>query len=188
MSIGNVRNSVRQAHRGAVVSIAFLAIPKSTSSYSTSRACYSQCSILATKEDSEDPDFRNFRRQIFHSSLLQILSSLRPGMTTPEVVQCPNNHFQRAVYGVGPYIANYPEQVLLSCIVQGWCPRYVFEVVQSVNGWESNFSSAAQPTNLRSWIPTKLQSTNLVITQRDLWNFSLFVTFGLDTASLELQL
>ena len=23
------------------------------------------------------------------------------------------------------YIADYPEQVLLSCIVQGWCPRYI---------------------------------------------------------------
>jgi len=29
------------------------------------------------------------------------------------------------MYGVGPYIADYPEQVLISGIVQGWCPKYV---------------------------------------------------------------
>lgn len=29
------------------------------------------------------------------------------------------------IWGIGPYIADYPEQVLLSCIVQGWCARYV---------------------------------------------------------------
>jgi hypothetical protein len=46
-------------------------------------------------------------------------------MTTPEVVKCPDGHFRRAVYGLGPYIADYPEQVWLSGIVQGWCPKYV---------------------------------------------------------------
>jgi hypothetical protein len=24
---------------------------------------------------------------------------------------------------LGPYIADYPEQTLLTCVVQGWCPR-----------------------------------------------------------------
>ncbi|KAJ6598504.1 hypothetical protein B0H10DRAFT_1959424 [Mycena sp. CBHHK59/15] len=31
--------------------------------------------------------------------------------------------FPRVIYGLGPYIADYPEQVLLTSIVQGWCPR-----------------------------------------------------------------
>jgi hypothetical protein len=44
-------------------------------------------------------------------------------MTTPEVVRCPDGHFRRAIYGLGPYIADYPEQALLACIVQGWCPK-----------------------------------------------------------------
>ena len=47
-------------------------------------------------------------------------------MTVPEVVRCSDGHFQHAIYGLGPYIADYPEQVLLTCVVQGWCPRYVF--------------------------------------------------------------
>lgn len=46
-------------------------------------------------------------------------------MTTPEITLCPDGHFRRAIYGIGPYIADYPEQVLLSCVVQGWCPRYL---------------------------------------------------------------
>ena len=46
-------------------------------------------------------------------------------MTTPEVVRCPDGHFRRVIYGLGPYIADYPEQALLACIVQGWCPKCV---------------------------------------------------------------
>ena len=55
-----------------------------------------------------------------------MLESLKPYMTKPEVVRCPDGHFRRAVYGLGPYIADYPEQALLACIVQNWCPKYVF--------------------------------------------------------------
>ncbi|KAI0245554.1 hypothetical protein BJV78DRAFT_1137758 [Lactifluus subvellereus] len=44
-------------------------------------------------------------------------------MTTPKVVLCPDGHYRHAIYGLGPYIADYPEQALLACIVQGWCPK-----------------------------------------------------------------
>ena len=64
-----------------------------------------------------------FRRQLFHCSLARILQSLQPGMTTPEVVRCPDGHFRRVIYGIGPYIADYLEQSLVSAIVQGWCPK-----------------------------------------------------------------
>lgn len=53
----------------------------------------------------------------------KILKSLKPGLTIPEVVHCPDSHFRHAVYGIGPYIGDYPEQVLLACIVQNWCPK-----------------------------------------------------------------
>jgi hypothetical protein len=46
-------------------------------------------------------------------------------MTKPEIVRTPDGHFRRIVISLGPYIADYPEQALLSCVVQGWCPRYV---------------------------------------------------------------
>lgn len=81
---------------------------------------------LATHEHRNDARFRKFRRQFFHTSLETILGSLKPGMTTPEVVRFPDGHFRRVVYGLGPYIADYPEQALLACIVQNWCAKYVF--------------------------------------------------------------
>ncbi|KAI0245225.1 hypothetical protein BJV78DRAFT_1277481 [Lactifluus subvellereus] len=93
-SIGNVHNNIRRAHLGALVLVGFLAIPKTDNAHASSAK------------------FRKFRRQLFHSSLSKILESLRPGMTTPEVTNLR----------LGPYIADYPEQVLLTCIVQGWCP------------------------------------------------------------------
>ncbi|KAJ7911399.1 hypothetical protein B0H13DRAFT_1614643, partial [Mycena leptocephala] len=41
----------------------------------------------------------------------------------PRVTRCADGHFRGVVYELGPYIAYYPEQALLTCIVQGWCPR-----------------------------------------------------------------
>ena len=80
--------------------------------------------LVANREHTKDSDFRMFRHQLFHTSLSHILSSLRPAMSEPEVIKCGDGIYRHVVYGLGPYIANYPEQVLISGIVQGWCPRY----------------------------------------------------------------
>ncbi|KAF9489865.1 hypothetical protein BDN71DRAFT_1400860 [Pleurotus eryngii] len=103
--IGNVHNNVRRAHRDAVSLIALLAIPKTSREYQN------------------NADFRKFRRQLFHTSLYHILRSLQPYMTCPRVSKCSDGHFRRAIYSLGPYIADYPEQALLACIVSGWCPK-----------------------------------------------------------------
>ncbi|KIL57076.1 hypothetical protein M378DRAFT_1031569 [Amanita muscaria Koide BX008] len=105
LSIGNLHNNIRRAHRGGVMLIGFLAIAKTEKQYSNSA------------------EFRRFRRQLFHTSLARILSPLQPGMSVPEVVLCADGHYRWAIYGLGPYIADYPEQVLISGIVQNWCPR-----------------------------------------------------------------
>lgn len=47
-------------------------------------------------------------------------------MTSPEVVRFGDGHYRRVIYGLGPYIADYEEQVLLACIVRNWCPKCVF--------------------------------------------------------------
>ncbi|KAF9218822.1 hypothetical protein BS17DRAFT_863841 [Gyrodon lividus] len=107
LSIGNVRNNVRRAHRDALVLIGFLAIRKTT------------------KEHASDAAFCKFRRQLFHSSLSAILQPLKPAMTMPEVVKFGDGHFRRVIYGLGPYITDYKEQALLACIVRGWCARYI---------------------------------------------------------------
>ena len=43
----------------------------------------------------------------------------------PEIVHCPDGHYQLTIYSIRPYIADYPEQALLSFIVQGWCPKSI---------------------------------------------------------------
>jgi hypothetical protein len=48
-------------------------------------------------------------------------------MTKPEVVQCPDHHFRRVLWGLAVYIADYMEQVLVACIVQYWCVRCVID-------------------------------------------------------------
>ncbi len=83
---------------------------------------YANLVVKATKSYSNCADFCQFRRQLFHASLATIFSSLKPG-TQPEVAKFPDGHFWRIIWGIGPY--DYPEQVLLSCIVQGWCAQYV---------------------------------------------------------------
>ncbi|RPD70597.1 hypothetical protein L226DRAFT_547722 [Lentinus tigrinus ALCF2SS1-7] len=104
MSIGNMHNNVRRAHRDSVVLVAFLAIPK------------------AERKDADSSVFRKFHRQLLHTSLSAIFEPLRPGMTVPEVVRCPDAHFRKAIWSFAAYIADYMEQVVVSCIVQGWCP------------------------------------------------------------------
>jgi hypothetical protein len=119
-SIGNIHNNVRRAHGNGLILIAFLAIPKST--FLSPSSWWNQIKkVLANKKFRSDTRFKKFQRQLFHSSISKILQSLKPGMTKPDIVLCPDGHFRRIIYGIGPYIADYPEQALIACIVQGWC-------------------------------------------------------------------
>ena len=79
--------------------------------------------MTADKEYADDDKFRTFRRQLFHTSIAHIFRTLHDGMTTPKVRLCADGHYQRVVYSLGPYIADYPEQVLLTCVVNNWCPK-----------------------------------------------------------------
>ena len=60
-----------------------------------------------------------------------ILSTLKPAMSTPAVYRCSDGHFRRIIFGLGPFIADYPEQVMLAGVKQGWCPRYVLYLFTS---------------------------------------------------------
>jgi hypothetical protein len=44
-------------------------------------------------------------------------------MTEYEVLRCADGHFRRIIFGLGPYIADYEEQLVLSCTVKNWCPK-----------------------------------------------------------------
>ncbi|KAI6020741.1 hypothetical protein BKA83DRAFT_4464457 [Pisolithus microcarpus] len=93
LSIGNIRNKVHHAHHDGVVLITFLVIPHTD------------------------------KEHLFHASLVYILHNLKPAMSKPVVMQFGDRHYHHVVFSLGPYIADYEEQVLLACIVRGWCVK-----------------------------------------------------------------
>ncbi|KIJ13945.1 hypothetical protein PAXINDRAFT_13269 [Paxillus involutus ATCC 200175] len=107
LSIGNVQNNVRCAHRNAVILVGFLAITKTTKKYSG------------------DEHFRIFKKQLFHSSLSKVLETLKPGMTVLEIMMFVDGHYRKVIYGLGLYITDYEEQVVLAGIVWNWCGRCI---------------------------------------------------------------
>ncbi|KAF6753796.1 hypothetical protein DFP72DRAFT_813711, partial [Ephemerocybe angulata] len=150
LSIGNVHNGVRRAHRNAVVPIAFLAIPKGERKYDN------------------DADFRRFKRQLYHSTISAIFTSIKPHMSTPVVRRCPDGHFRRVIYDFASFIADYPEQVLLAGIVQGWCPRCTAQ--------PSNIDGSAGPRT-NELVDSLLNVDPELSTYQTLWD-----EYGLDTS------
>lgn len=121
--IGNIHNVAQYGHCNGVIPIGFLAIPKCWSCSIT--PFHSNICILAECKYDNNPEYCTFRWQLYHTSISAILMPLHCGMTTPVVCRCPDGHYWRVIYDLGPYIANYPEQVMLSGIISGLCPKYV---------------------------------------------------------------
>ncbi|KAF5331240.1 hypothetical protein D9611_013145 [Ephemerocybe angulata] len=118
LSIGNVHNTIRRAHRNAVVPIGFLAIPK------------------GDRQFDNDAAFRKFKRQLYHASISRILSPLKKGMSSPVVLRCPDGHYRRVDFELAAFIADYPEQVLLAGTVQNWCTchSYTANLMEKLDG------------------------------------------------------
>ncbi|KAJ6626343.1 hypothetical protein B0H10DRAFT_2304020 [Mycena sp. CBHHK59/15] len=104
-SPGVLTGPARRAHGNDILPVAFLAIPKTSKKHRTK------------------PAYQKFCQQMYHASLVLVFQPLKPFMETPEVVCCPDGHFRRVIYGLGPYIADYPEQVWLAAVIQNWCPK-----------------------------------------------------------------
>jgi hypothetical protein len=86
------------------------------------------CAVLvhvssASRDADDDEEFRTFRKQLYHAQIVKILEPLRPHMTEPVLMRCPDGYYRRVIFELGPFIADYPEQVYLAGIVQGWCPK-----------------------------------------------------------------
>lgn len=81
---------------------------------------------------------------MFHGCLKTILQTLRKYITKWDLVRCADDHFRRVVYGIGPYIADYPEQVLVAGIVNGWCPMYVNLLMSTVRSWKCRCDAHAK--------------------------------------------
>ncbi|KAF8903656.1 hypothetical protein CPB84DRAFT_1845636 [Gymnopilus junonius] len=105
ISPGDISNTAHRGHGNGVLPVAFLPIPK-TSKWQRKR-----------------PEFQRFCHQLYHQCLALVFEPLKPYMETYKVVKCPDGHFRCAIFGLGPYIADYPEQVWLGGIVSNWCPK-----------------------------------------------------------------
>lgn len=123
-SPGNLSNIACHSQGNALLPIVFLPIPKSMCIV---KVIFMVSNLLliaaASKWHWNKPAFQTFCRQLYHAFLAHIFEPLKHGMTTPEVVHCSNSHFHHTIYTLGPYIADYPEQVWPSGIVQNWCPK-----------------------------------------------------------------
>ena len=104
--------------------------------------------VLADREHDDTAEFRQFRQELFHASLTFVLESLRTGMTKLEVICYGNRHYRQTLFGLGPYIADYPEQALLACIVQGWCPKCTAcnKDIDGTRGWHTHKLTEAAMT------------------------------------------
>ncbi|RXW11157.1 hypothetical protein EST38_g14698, partial [Candolleomyces aberdarensis] len=92
MSAGNLTNLARRSHGNGVVPVGFLPIPK------------------VSKRQKKKKEYKTFARQLYHTCLQLIFEPLRRGMTTPEILRCPDGHYRRCIFNIGPVIADYPEQ------------------------------------------------------------------------------
>ncbi|KJA18005.1 hypothetical protein HYPSUDRAFT_145683 [Hypholoma sublateritium FD-334 SS-4] len=105
VSPGVITNTARHGHGVGVLPVAFLPIPKTS------------------KRQRKHTEFQLFCRQLYHRCLELVFEPLKAYMETYKVVRCPDGHFRRAIFSLGPYIADYPEQVWLTGIVSNWCPK-----------------------------------------------------------------
>ena len=124
-SPGNFINMAQWVHGMGVMPVAFLPIPKGKNYSMYSFDCCIYLSHLAQQKHHNKLAFLIFCCQLYHTCLMKIFKPLKAGMTSPEMIHCPDGHWQHAIYGLGPYIADYPKQVFLAGIVQNWCPKWV---------------------------------------------------------------
>ncbi|KAG7096151.1 hypothetical protein E1B28_006824 [Marasmius oreades] len=103
LSIGNLRNGARRGHHNGVIPVGFLAIPKADRKYD------------------KDSSYRVFKKQLYHACITAIFMSIEAAMRDPVIRICPDGYYRRIIYDLAAFIADYPEQVYLAGIMQGWC-------------------------------------------------------------------
>jgi Plavaka transposase len=116
---------MRRAHNNGTVVISFLSIPKGKLIFVLLSIVSLTDLVAADKEFRESAHFCKFWRQLFHESLERIFQDLKDAMSHPVSLKCPDGQYRHAIFSLGPYISDYPEQCHLACIVQGWCPKWV---------------------------------------------------------------
>lgn len=100
-----------------------VSLPFQKVGYTTFVPWQSLIQTAATRKEDNDAEFRTFKKKLYHASIAAILQPIKAAMTTPVVQRCPDGHLRRVIFDLAAFIADYPEQVMLAGIVQGWCPK-----------------------------------------------------------------
>ena len=103
--------------------IGFLPIPKGKDR--TIAVTLTLTHMAGARKDTDTEEFQQFKRTLLHEAIANILLPLKPFVSTPNVVRCPDQYFRCVLYGLGPHISDYPEQVTISWILTNWCSTYV---------------------------------------------------------------
>ena len=53
--------------------------------------------VIGARKDTDTEEFRRFKRTLIHRSIMNILLPIKPFMTTPDVVLCPDQYFRRVL-------------------------------------------------------------------------------------------
>ena len=105
--------------------------------------------MTGSQKDTNTEEFHDFKQHLFHSCLRTILKKLEQCMTKWDIVRCTNNHFCWVIDGIGPYIADYPKQVLVAGIMNSWCPVYVISLLAILSCFQ-NYRCDGPSTNLNT--------------------------------------
>jgi Plavaka transposase len=102
-------------------------------------------------QEEEEQAFQTFSRQLYHACIARIFAPLkRKWNESPRDCARPSadGHFRRAIYSIGPVIADYPEQVWLTCVVQD-CKSFntAFYITFTYNGLLMPARCFAKPSN-----------------------------------------
>ena len=129
LSISNIQNHMRRAHKNALIIIGFLPILKGK--FLTKLSYNLGSHILGARKDTDTEEFHHFKRTLTHGSIAKILLPIKPFMTTLDIVWCPDQYFHWVLYSLGPHISDYPEQVMVVWILLNWCPTCVVSSAHS---------------------------------------------------------
>jgi hypothetical protein len=105
--------------------------------------------LIGAQKDTDNKVLRGFRHWAFHRSLAVINKTLEPYMCDWDIIWCSDHHFWHAIYGLGLYIADYPEQTAAAGMVYNWCVMWAWV---SICCGHTNLSDScdAKPTDLNN--------------------------------------
>jgi len=81
--------------------------------------------FLAAHKEDNDAAFHSFKKKLYHASISAILQPVKPAIIIPVVHCCLDGHWCHVIFNLAVFIADYPKQVMLSGIIQGWCSKCV---------------------------------------------------------------